>query len=132
QVDRWRQERRGGDRKVPDFLWREASRLAMAHGIGTVARAAGLNHGRIRARMRSKSTSRDRRATPEKRIASTRSSGLAKSPFVEVPLSFARTESSMVVEVRSGRGDSIRIENGNTVDMAALVCAFLERRECSR
>ena len=51
-----------------------------------------------------------------------------KSPFVEVPIGLPRAAAkTMVVEVRSARGDFIRIEDGNVPDVTTLVCAFLGR-----
>jgi len=114
ELNAWREERSGGDGRIPALLWRKVGRLAAAHGIGAIARATGLNHGRIRSRMQVKMTSRGRSAPSEKGVVPGRGSALVKSPFVEVPLSFAsHAESALVVEVRSGRGEWIRIENGN-------------------
>jgi len=126
RLNEWRRNRKGGGRSIPRPLLCEAGRLAAAHGIGIVARAAGLNYGRVKACIVLKAES-----TVASRVGAAETTGpgrAVRSPFVEVPISLPRAVvRSMVVEVRSARGDFIRIEGGSTTDVATLVSAILAR-----
>jgi len=126
RLNEWRRNRKGGGRSIPRPLLCEAGRLAAAHGIGIVARAAGLNYGRVKACLvlKAESTFASRVVAAE----TTRPGRAAESPFVEVPISWPpAVAKSMVVEVRSARGDFIRIEGGTTTDVATLVSAIVAR-----
>lgn len=131
RLNEWRRDRDGGDRRIPQALWREAGLLAAAHGIGAVARSSGLNYGQVKARMPSvKAAARHPRTMQAEEVA-VRAVAVKKkpdSPFVELPMHLPRPVATcMVVEVRSGSGDFMRIENGNTAEVAALVGALLRR-----
>ncbi len=46
-LERWRADGRPG-KKIPDQLWSEAIVLAKNFGVGTVARTAKLDHGKLK------------------------------------------------------------------------------------
>lgn len=130
RLNEWRQGRAGGDRRIPQTFWREAGLLAAAHGIGVVARAAGLNHGQVKSRMPVVKGARRLRTGPaeEDVVRATAAKTKATSPFVELPVQLPQPMNrGMVVEVRSGSGDFMRIEHGTPADVATLVAAMLRR-----
>jgi len=50
RIDQWRRTRRTSTERMPESLWREATRLARLHGVSGVARALGINYRRLKNR----------------------------------------------------------------------------------
>jgi len=107
-------------------LWFEAGRLAGSYGVGAVADAAGLNHGKVKAQ---RAVQDSIRAQVEKPPAKALARSAAKpSPFVEIPMHAVRPIlHPMVVELRNSQGGFIRVEQGSSADIMMLMHAFLGR-----
>jgi len=114
KLTHWRQRHRRGAR-IPEELWREAAKLASAHGINRIARALGLDYYSL-----------------QKRVATTARSGVRTPEFVELlpeglpasPLS----QPACLIEVEEPGGAKLRIhlQSGEFPDVAALMRGFRE------
>jgi hypothetical protein len=125
RLNEWRSGSVRG-RPIPEALWLEAGRLAGSYGIGFVADAAGLNQGKVKARMAVQDSIRGRFEKPQAKEL-VRSAG-KPSPFVEIPMHATRPSGNpMVVELRNSQGGFIRVEQGSGADILMLMHAFLGR-----
>lgn len=113
-------------RPIPEALWLEAGRLAGSYGVGAVADAAGLNHGKVKAQM---AVRHSMCAQVEKAQAKPLARRTGKpSPFVEIQMQAVRPIGQpMVVELRNSQGGFIRIEQGSGADIVMLMHAFFGR-----
>ena len=125
RLGEWRSGSARG-RPLPEALWLEAGRLAGSYGIGAVADAAGLHHGKVKAQMAAQDSNR---AQVERPPAKALARSTAKpSPFVEIPMHAIRPIGQpMVVELRNSNGGFIRVEQGSSTDIMMLMHAFLGR-----
>ena len=119
----WRQRHRRGAR-IPEALWREAAKLASAHGINRIARALRLDYYSLQ-----------KRAAAAARLGvrpSAAQSGTRAPEFVELlpgglpasPLS--RPECLIEVEEPGGAKLRIHLQGGAFPDVAALTRGFRE------
>jgi hypothetical protein len=114
KLTHWRQRHRRGAR-IPEALWREAAKLASAHGINRIARALRLDYYSL-----------------QKRAAATARFGARAPEFVELlpgglpasPLS--RPECLIEVEEPGGAKLRIHLQGGAFPDIAALTRGFRE------
>ena len=51
-LEAWRGQRQGGGGRVPEQIWRQATRAATQHGVKEVSRRLGLNYQRLKQRVR--------------------------------------------------------------------------------
>ena len=112
KIERWRQQHRPRAR-LPDELWREAAKLASAHGINRTARALRLDYYALK-----------------EHAAAAAEVGERAADFVEVlPGAMSSTRPECVIEIEETGGDKMRIRlaGGNLPDVAELTRAF---REC--
>ena len=107
----WRQRHRRGAR-IPEALWREAAKLASAHGINRIARALRLDYYSL-----------------QKRAAVTAGSSTRAPEFVELlpgGIPAPRPECLIEVEEPSGAKLRIHLQGGTFPDVAALTHGFRE------
>lgn len=50
RIEEWRRTRTASTERMPESLWREATRLARLHGVSAVARALGVDYQRLKRR----------------------------------------------------------------------------------
>ena len=111
KLTHWRQRRRRGAR-IPEALWREAAKLASAHGINRIARALRLDYYSL-----------------QKRAAVTAGSSTRAPEFVELlpgGIPAPRPECLIEVEEPSGAKLRIHLQGGAFPDVAALTHGFRE------
>jgi hypothetical protein len=126
RLNEWRTTGDRG-RAIPAAFWQEAGQLAGKWGPGKVARASGLNHIHVKARMAVQVPIRGRAQTTQEEPLD-RSSSRKSSPFVEISMNTARPISSpMVVELRNSQGGFLCVEQGSSADIVMLMHAFLGR-----
>ncbi|MBM3274183.1 MAG: hypothetical protein FJZ00_03455 [Candidatus Sericytochromatia bacterium] len=115
RVERWRRSRRGLG-PMPGELWAEAVAVARKHGLYATARGAGIDYGALAERMRSAPTAPS--AGKSAAVQFVEWSG------VEV-LGQAAAPAGAVVEMRdgSGRQVTVRMSEGEAVDVAGIVAA---------
>ena len=114
KIAHWREGRRGRAR-IPEELWREAAKLASAHGINRIARALRLDYYSL-----------------QKRVAAMSRSGTHAPEFVELlpgrlpASSLSRPECLIEVEEPGGAKLRIHLQGGEFPDVAALTRGFRE------
>ncbi|MFC1482345.1 hypothetical protein ACFL51_00915 [Myxococcota bacterium] len=125
-VERWRQTRRKRS-PMPKELWESAAALARKHGVSPVARALGVDYASLKKHAKqgaAPAAKRRRRRTPE-------ASGFVELSAAQLATASRAAESHRTeVELtdEDGRRLSIRLANGETVDVVGLAEAFLSRR----
>lgn len=115
----WRAERIRGAH-VTDTLWAAAVGLVGRHGVARVARELGVDSGRLKKRLE-----RGAVQTPAGR------GGKREVQFVELfapPPATAPAGAACVVDMRNGRGGTMRVELANGDALAVLVGAFWSAR----
>jgi len=113
KLTHWRQRRRRGAR-IPEALWREAAKLASAHGINRIARALRLDYYSL-----------------QKRATALAGSGTRAPEFVELlpgGLPAARPECLIELEDPGGAKLRIHLQGGDLPDIAALTRVFRQGR----
>jgi len=113
KIEQWRQRHRPRTR-IPEELWREAARLACAHGINRTARALRLDYYALK-----------------KRAAAAAESGERVPEFVEImpgAMPASRPECTIELEEASGARMRIHLQGGNPPDVADLTRVFREGR----
>jgi hypothetical protein len=111
KIEQWRQQHRPRAR-LPEDLWREAAKLACAHGINRIARALRLDY-----------------YTLKERAAAAAESGDRDPRFVEVlPGMTPASQPQCMIELEDGSGAKMRIhvQGGDMPDVAALARVFRE------
>jgi hypothetical protein len=113
---RWRSSRTKKGR-IPEGLWLEAARLARVVGVSRVANALGLGFKGLKERTEGKK----------------KPAAVTKGPsFVEIdagPISFPGASLAVEVERPDGMKLTIRLSGAAPLDLAALVDAFVGKRE---
>ena len=112
-IDRWRWMRRGGER-MPERLWVRAAELAATLGVASVTRRLGLDYATLKSRL-------DDRASPQLEPAFIEMRGLQVTGG-------AAGETVITVATSDGAQLTIRVPGDRSVDLAALVASFRERR----
>lgn len=115
----WRAGRKPGAH-VTDTLWAAAVGLVVRHGLMRVARELGVDSGRLKKRL-----GRGAVATPARR------GGKREVQFVELfapPPATAPAGASCIVDMRNGRGGTMRVELANGDALAVLAGAFWSAR----
>ncbi len=99
KLDRWR-VRNGAPTPIPGEIWAKAVQLARQYGVGQVARALRLDHGALKRRV----------GAPESPPACQPPTA-APATFIELlPAASPGVIDSCVMEVRSSRGDRLRMK----------------------
>ena len=113
RLEKWRATRPRRS-PMPEDLWKEAARLACAHGISPISTALGLGYYGLRDWVE---------ARKEPSVAEDRPA------FVEIEAPASLIPSGCVIEVQSpaGRRMTIRV-SGAGVDLIGLLDAFWSRR----
>jgi hypothetical protein len=116
RIARWRRTQPAYAR-MPDELWAAAVALARVDGAYAVARDLGVNYGALKRRV-------DRSAAPRAERSAPR--------FVELngaEVFGAREPADSVVELSGADGAklTVRLRNGEPLDVVALAGAFLRR-----
>jgi hypothetical protein len=114
RLTQWRAQHGGRGIPVPEELWAEVVKVALAEGAGTTARALRLDRGRLEARM-----AMDR----EVEVAE------ASSGFVELDAGRLGLSARTVVRFHGRDGERLEVEigTGAAIDLAALAEAFWRR-----
>jgi len=114
----WRSGRKRGAH-VTDALWAAAVGLVGRHGVARVARELGVDAGRLKKRLE-----RGVVQTPAGR------GGKGEVQFVELfaPPAAAPAGAACVVDMRNGRGGTMRVELANGDALAVLAGAFWSAR----
>lgn len=114
----WRASRKPGAH-VTDALWAAAVGLVAGHGLMRVARELGVDSGRLKKRL-----DRGAVAVPAGR------GGKRDIQFAELfaPLATAPAGAACVVDMRNGRGGTMRVELANGDALAVLAGAFWSAR----
>ena len=107
RLESWRQKR--DSRSMPEELWRSAAELAESEGVSAVARALGLNYGKLKRQMEG----RRRGGAGRPR---------AHPLFVELASGRTAAERGCVVEMEDGQGwrMRIRVDERSPVELAAF------------
>jgi hypothetical protein len=114
----WRAGRKRGAH-VTDALWAAAVGLVGRHGLARVARELGVDSGRLKKRVE--------RAT----VPAAGRDGKREVQFVELfapPPANAPAGAACVVDMRNGRGGTMRVELANGDALAVLAGAFWSAR----
>jgi len=113
EFEGWRESRE--QRRIPDWLWSQAVRVAAAHGVSRTARALRLNAQALRERMEG-AASAPGTAAP-----------VARTGFVELRMPPMAGASGYVLELESARGARLRLEvrGGGSLDVVALARSFV-------
>jgi len=103
---------------MPEDLWQDAARLASAHGIHSVAQAAGLNHENLKKRVAQR-----RQAGPDE--------AAGPGEFVELSAAqllgqFSATR-KVELSAADGSGMTVHLAAGDALDVVALAQAFWSR-----
>lgn len=114
----WRAGRKPGAH-VTDTLWAAAVGLVARHGLMRVAQELGVDSGRLKKRL-----DRDTVAVPAGR------GGKRDIQFAELfaPAASAPAGAACVVDMRNGRGGTMRVELANGDALAVLAGAFWSAR----
>jgi hypothetical protein len=113
KIEQWRERHRPRAR-LPEDLWREAAKLACAHGINRTARVLRLDYYSLK-----------------KRAAASAESGDRAPEFVEVmPPTLPPWRGGCMIELEDSSGLKLRIHlpGGDVPDIAALARVFREGR----
>ena len=102
---KWRKKRRRGER-IPEELWTLAVELATEHGVARTSSSLRLDYYALKERLEEREN-RDTEST---------------EAFVEVPMPVAAESTACTIELRDSTGTqlTLRFENANGVDVAAL------------
>ena len=113
----WRGTRRPGQR-IPEALWRAATRLARTHGVSAISSALKLGYYELQRRLRASSgPTGSRRATR------------AAPHFIQLaPLDRPAEGSSVEVLKPSGQRLTLRLAHCTSEDLVALMQTFLRHR----
>ena len=107
----WRRTRKVGMR-IPEPLWRLASRLAVAYGVCRTASELGLDYYGLKRRV-------EEQASPAQRSA-------GRPAFVELPASTLALAGECILELENAAGSKMRVHlrGGAMPDLAALGRSF--------
>lgn len=110
RLARWRRWYGGRGRRLPAWVWKEATKLAQTRGVGSVSRALGLS-----------AASLVRRLPPGGGPAS-RSTDAPQPAFVELARSSIQPSERCVVEIvgRDGCRLTITVANAKDLDLPGL------------
>ena len=120
KLSSWREQHGGRGRPIPDELWVAVAEVAAVEGVGTTARALGVDRERLARRVEERSATL--LAAPSRQTA------LASAGFVEVDAGSVFARGRTVVRLTSRDGEQLEISvEGGAVDVAAVARAFWER-----
>ena len=113
----WRATRRPGQR-IPEALWRQATRLARTHGVSAISSALKLSYDELQRRLRASSGP-----------TGSRPASCAAPHFIQlVPPERPAEGSSVEVFKPSGLRLTLRLAHCNSNDLVALMQTFLRHR----
>lgn len=118
RVKRWR-DRREKRSRMPEVLWREATRLAGKHGVSPVCRHAGLGYASLQQRVEAGRDASLQEAAGEAGFVELSAEQLLGAPSVP----------QTVLELSDGDGTrlTLRLAPGTEVDVVGLVQGFRGR-----
>lgn len=122
-LERWRRTHGGRGKPIPAALWTAAACVARAEGVIATAHALRINPAKL-ARLVA-TTAAPARPTSSARACA--APGFVALEGLRVP---PNREASVVLELRSASGDSMRVEvtgDAHGLELAALARAFWDR-----
>jgi hypothetical protein len=110
--------------RIPEPLWRLASRLAAAHGVSRTALELGLDYYALKRRAKAPASATEANASFSPALPSSRAS--EKSAFVELPAATLAWPGECVLEFENAVGCKLRVhlKGGVVPDLVALGRGF--------
>ena len=117
RLSAWRATRRPGQR-IPEALWRQATRLARTHGVSAISSALKLGYYELQRRLRASSAP-----------TGSRPATCAAPHFIQLAPPERPAEGSSVEVLKpSGQRLTLRLAHCNSKDLVALMQTFLCHR----
>lgn len=119
RLARWRAQRGGRGRPIPEALWAAAAEVAAVDGVEATARALDVDRARLSRRVKQ---------SPPRAVGAPNASLAATASFVEVDAERVFSRGQMLVRLTNRDGEHLEIAlEGGAADVTTVARAFWSR-----